>query len=107
MFGFLKSKERRHGEPFDTFLFGRVSADPAVSVEEILDQFIREHDFGAREHLDEPQYITDLRTRLRILQRLERFVRDHPACGREPRFQKSLAELRSLVGTLATMSPSL
>jgi hypothetical protein len=106
MFGFFKSRTRGQGEPFETFLLGRVSANPSVSIEEVLAQFVREHDLAAREHLDEPQYMTDLRTRLRILRVLEKFVSDHPDCAKKPRFQKCLAELRLFVGSLVMTSPS-
>ncbi len=106
MFGFFKAGTRGRGEPFDAFLLGRIWANPSVSVEEILAQFVREYDLAAREHLDEPQYMTDLRARLRLLRILEKFVLDHPDCGKEPRFQKSLADLRLFVGTLAALSPT-
>jgi hypothetical protein len=105
MFGFFQSRTRGQGDPFDAFLSGRLSANPSVSIEEVLAQYAQKYDLAAREHLDEPQYMTDLRTQLRLLRVLEGFVRDHPDRGHEPRFQKCLAELRGFVGNLAPASP--
>ncbi len=102
MFGFLRFRRKRARESFRTFLLDRVSANPTVSIEEVLDDYIRRCGLAVRHSLSEPQAATGLRTRLHILEEL---LHDHPECGKDPDFQKYLSHLRMLVETLDTMPP--
>jgi hypothetical protein len=77
-----------------------ITANPSISVEEVLEQYIKKHDLAVPQHLDEPAKATAARTKLQVLEESS-LAKD---CD-DPQFQNYLLHLRTLVLSFDKMSP--
>jgi hypothetical protein len=99
--GLVKLEERgRQREPFESYMMQCITANPSISIEEVLEQYIKKHDLAVPHHLDEPAKATAARTKLQILEESS-LAKD---CD-DPQFQNYLNGLRSLVQMFDAMSP--
>ncbi len=97
------AKEER--QPFVSFMLGMIRLNPAVSVDEVVEAYIREHHLAVPRRPDEPALITMNRAKLQVL---EQFVEEHPDYNRnDPHFQTYLTGLRMLVPVLDETPPEM
>jgi hypothetical protein len=89
--------------PFDVWLGGFVAEEPSSSVDAALQTYIREYGLAVRESLNESVEITDIRTRLAILE--ESGLLD-PANSRDADLRRYADCLRSSLGMYSCMSPA-
>jgi hypothetical protein len=82
---------------------GFVAQQPSTSVDTALQTYIKEHDLAIRDSLDEPPQVTDIRTRLAILE--ESGLLD-PASSCDADLRRYADSLRSSLGTYSRMSPA-
>jgi len=68
MFGFLKGRRKREREAFDVFVLEKTREDPSISLEDVLNQYIKKYVLAVRHRLDEPATVTAARTKLHILE---------------------------------------
>ena len=68
-----RTKPRRRDEPpdFDSWSTERAMQDPHENIESHLSAFVHEYGLCVRKELDEPEKITDIRTKLAVLQKSE------------------------------------
>jgi len=99
--GLVKLEERgRQREPFESYMMQCITANPSISIEEVLEQYIKKHDLAVPQHLDEPAKATAARTKLQILEESS-LAKDRD----DPQFQNYLNGLRFLVQMVDAMSP--
>jgi hypothetical protein len=102
MFGPFKFKKKQKREPFESFAMDLSMANPSISIEEVLERYIKKYNLALRHHLDEPTKVTMARTKLQIL---EESSFSGPGECPDPAFQNYLLGLWALVHAYNTMSP--
>jgi hypothetical protein len=103
-----KKKKMNHSQsksrpPFDVWLMGFVTQEPSSSADMALQRYIKEYALAVRESLEEPPQITDIRTRLSILE--ESGLLD-PANSRDEGLKRYADSLRSSLEMYSLMSPA-
>jgi hypothetical protein len=100
--GPFKFKKKQQRQPFESFAMDLSMANPSISIEEVLEQYIKKYNLAVPHHPDEPTKATMARTKLQIL---EESSFSGPRECPDPTFQNYLFGLRALVHAYNTMSP--
>ncbi len=91
-------------ESFLLFLFDKIHANPSLSLDAVVEAYIKEYNLAVPRHPDEPAMLTMNRAKLQVL---EEFGRQHPNYSKEDRgFDTYLTGLRRFVPTLNGLSPN-
>jgi hypothetical protein len=102
MFGPFKFKKKQQREPFESFAMDLSMANPSISIEEVLERYIKKYNLAVRHRLDETTKETMIRTKLQILEESSFSARGE---WPDPAFQNYLSGLRAIVHLYNTMSP--
>lgn len=103
MFEFLKRIIKIKKEPFESFFMELTQEEPSISLEEILNRYIKKYRLAVRYSLDEPVMITTARTKLHILEESD-FVNPMYFTPDE-KFQNYLETLRRTVEMFDSLPP--
>jgi hypothetical protein len=95
----VRRKRRQSRESFDAWWFG---GDPRRSLEDALNQYIAKYDVLIRGALDEPERISQMRTKLQLTQEL---VAHFPELAADPQVVSYLMGIRTAIQMFDMMEP--
>ena len=93
---------KKDRESFHSFLFHETINNPSLNLDDALNLYIEKYHLMIRAHLDEPENISIVRTKLQIL---EEMLSLEPEFGQDPQVMGYVTKLRLFVDGINSLSP--
>jgi hypothetical protein len=89
-------------ELFQSFLFHETMNNPSLNLDDALNLYIKKHNLMIRNCLDEPEYISVIRTKLQIM---EEMLSVEPDFGQNSQIVNYVANLHRMVDAFNSLTP--
>lgn len=89
-------------ELFESFLSHETINNPSLNLDDALNLYIKKYNLMIKTCLDEPEYISIIRTKHQII---EEMLSVEPEFGQKPQFMDYVSHLRSTVDAFNSLPP--